>query len=263
MPKLSTNSKSDILIHLGIIVASFLVIFFAFFFVFLPWKTNHGESIAVPEIKGLNINEAIELLEDKDLNYEISDSTFVSGHKPLTVFSHFPKAGSGVKSGRKIYLTIITDKAPMVKVPDVLQRSSSSAKNLLLSVGLVFGGTELIPALEENTVLKLKVDGREINPGDNIAKGSKVILVVGDGYGNTKLDTPNLIGMSYEEAEILIAGNALNLGNVIYESSGSSPGTILKQHPAAGEKISQGMSIDIWVAEGEAGVSEEIETTEE
>ncbi len=251
MFKLSTNSKTDILIHLGIIISTFLIIFFAFFFVFLPWKTNHGESVKVPDLRGLSITEAENLLDDIDLDYEISDCTFVSGHKPLSVFSHYPKAGNGVKSGRKIYLTIISEKAPMVKIPDVLQRSSSSAKNLLLSVGLLHAGTEFIPALEENTVLKLKMDGKEVEPGQSIPKGAGITLVVGDGYGNTKIDIPLLVGMPFDEADIMIAGLGLNVGNVIYESSDKPGGTVIKQRPApeAGSTIKLGQSIDIWVSE--------------
>ena len=57
MAKFSTNSKTDVLIHLGIIISTILILFFGFFFLYLPWTTNHGEAILVPEIKGLTLDE--------------------------------------------------------------------------------------------------------------------------------------------------------------------------------------------------------------
>src|SRR5690606_38426019 len=105
------------------------------------------------------------------------------GLLPLTVFSQYPKAESFVKKGRKIFLTIITDRVPKVQLPDVIGRSVNSASNLLSSTGLIVGSTEFIPAIEENTVLKIKLDGNEISPGTIISKGSKIILVAGDGLG--------------------------------------------------------------------------------
>jgi eukaryotic-like serine/threonine-protein kinase len=250
MSKLSTNSKTDIIVHIGIILSAFLIFFFAFFFVYLPWSTNHGEAITVPNLKGKSIEEAENILDDLDLDYIVSDCTFVAGANPLSVHSQYPKAMSNVKSDRKIYLTIITQNAPLVKLPDLLGRSVGSAKNQLLSVGLIAGETELIPALEENTVLKIKFNGNEINPGQVIPKGSKITFVVGDGYGNQTIDVPEVSGLNLEEAEILINGLELSLGTVIYENSDQPEGTVLRQKPAYGEgnKLKIGQSINVWVS---------------
>lgn len=249
MLKLSTNSKTDVLIHIGILVSAFLIIFFAFFFFFLPWITNHGEGIAVPDLRGMTISEMEKTLDNKDLIYEINDSTFISGLAPLSVFSHYPKEGSLVKSGRKIYVTIITDKAPMVSLPDVVGRSTNSARNLLVSLGFGNPKVELIPAMEENTVLKLKFNDQEIPVGKNIAKGSVITLVVGDGYGNTTVDVPSLTGMPLDEADILINGMGLNVGSILYdETTNQAPGIVTKQRPDAGEQIKTGTSINLWVS---------------
>jgi eukaryotic-like serine/threonine-protein kinase len=253
MAKFSTNSKTDILIHLGIIFSFLLVFFFSFFFVYLPWSTNHGESVSIPNLKGLSLDEAEDLLDDYNLDYEISDSVFVSNVPPLSILANYPKSGSKVKSGRKIYLTVAAESAPMVKVPNIIGRSTSSAQNQLLSAGLISGDQELIPALEENTVLKIKLGDRELQHGEEIPKGSKITLVVGDGYGNQRIDVPNLTGMTYDEADILLSGLGLSIGSVIYEAASVPAGTVTKQKPEAieGEKIKIGSPVNIWVS-GEA-----------
>ncbi|MGL4630991.1 MAG: PASTA domain-containing protein [Leadbetterella sp.] len=249
--KLSTNSKTDVFTHVAIILAFVMVLFFGFFFVYLPWSTNHNQTIKIPNLKGLTAEAAEKILEDNDLEFEISDSTFVIGAKPGTVLSNFPQSGLTVKSGRKIYLTMVSYSAPIVKMPSIVGKSIGSAKNQLLSSGLQFGGEEKISALEENTVLKIKVNGKEILPGDAVAKGSKVVLLVGDGYGDLLIDIPDVVGKSKEEAEILITGQELTLGNVLYEASEEVPvGLVIKQNPSAGSgnKIKTGAPITIWIS---------------
>ena len=62
MAKFSTSSKSDVVFHIGIIFASFLVLFLTFFFVYLPWSTNHGQAITVPDLKDMSIDQMNECL---------------------------------------------------------------------------------------------------------------------------------------------------------------------------------------------------------
>lgn len=248
MSKLSTNTKTDIIVHLSIIISVILVFFFAFFFLYLPWTTNHGESIAVPNLKGLSIDAAEDLLDANNLDYEISDSVFVSGVPALSILANYPKSGALVKSGRKIYLTVVAESAPMVKVPNIIGRSTSSAENQLLSAGLVSAGEELIPAIEENTVLKIKLGDRELQQGEEIPKGSRLTLVVGDGYGNQRIDMPNVVGMDYDEADILLTGLGLIVGNVTYETSTKPEGAVISQSPSSGEKIKIGAPVNLKVS---------------
>ncbi|MBK9511271.1 MAG: PASTA domain-containing protein [Cytophagaceae bacterium] len=250
MPKYSTNTKTDVIVHLGIVISVILIFFFSFFFIYLPWSTNHGESVKVPDLKGLSIEDAENLLDNADLDFEVSDSIFVPGAKPLSVLSNYPKSGARVKVGRKIYLTLAAMSAPLVKMPNIIGRSTSSAQNQLLSSGLLFGGEEEIPALEENTVLKIKINGNEITPGSEVPKGSKVILVVGDGYGNQMIDVPNVSGMAYDEADIYLSGLGLSVGSVLYEPSEQAEGTVIRQKPTPGdgEKIKIGSPVNLWVS---------------
>lgn len=258
MAKFSTNTKTDVLIHLGIILSAILILFFGFFFVYLPWSTNHGEAIPVPELKGLTLEEAKKALNEADLDYEVSDSQFVAGLPPLSIISNYPKSGAYVKSSRKIFLTVAAVSAPLVKLPNIIGRSSLSAQNQLLSSGLQFGGEEKVPALEENTILKVKLGTRELAPGDEIPKGSKIIFVVGDGYADQKIDVPNVVGMEQDEADILLTGLGLTVGQIISEPSSAPAGSVIRQRPAAGSenKIRMGAPVDLWVSAG-GGLIEE------
>ena len=196
------------------------------------------------------MKDAEDQLDNADLDFEISDSIFVPGAQPLSIIANYPKSGANVKTGRKIYLTVAAISAPMVKLPNIIGRSTSSAQNQLLSSGLIYEGEEKIPALEENTVLAVKVNGRELQQGDEIPKGSKITFVVGDGYGNQRIDVPSVVGMAQDEADILLTGLGLIIGNINYEPSDKPAGSVIKQQPSAGidQKIKIGSPVNIWVS---------------
>ena len=106
MAIIPTQTKKDLYTHIAIIISLFLVLFFGFFFVYLPWSTHHGETIKVPNLKGMSVEKMEELISQNDLEYEISDCTFTADKPPLTILSQYPMPNSLVKSGRKIYITI-------------------------------------------------------------------------------------------------------------------------------------------------------------
>ncbi len=249
--KISTNSKKDVYTHVAIIILLLMVLFFGFFFVYLPWSTNHGEAITVPSLKGLTMEEAEDLLDDRNLDYEVTDSTFMAGLKPLTVLSQYPLENSKVKQGRKIYLTINTETAPMIKLPKLTEMSVKSAEQQLLVAGLLKPNLEYQDDIRENEVLEVKYEGTKIDAGTLIAKGSKVTLVVGNGTGDIEIAVPCVEGKSLDEAKLIITGSGLQVGTIIYDEAAPEPaGTVFRQNPTceAGGKIRTGELIDIWVA---------------
>ena len=251
MAQIRTQTKSDVYLHIGIIICLLLALFLGFFFLYLPASTNHGETVTVPKLKGMTTQELSDYLDDRNLDFEISDCTFIVGAKPLTVLSQYPLDGSLVKEGRKIYITISALNAPQIQMPKLADRSLQSAEQILKSFGLLKGELKYVPDLAEGQVLKQLFNGKEIAPGTMIAKGSKIDLVVGDGLGNQMFDIPNLIGKTLEEATLTIVGSELVMGEVMYDESSDQPaGTVIWQNPSAepGEKIRMGSTIDIKIA---------------
>ncbi len=250
MAKISTRSPLDLLIQLGIILALVAVLFLGFFFVYLPFSTNHGQTITVPDLSKLSIDEMQDILEDRNLRYEVSDCTFVVGAQPLTVLGQYPHANAKVKQDRKIYVTVTRRVAPLVPMPDLVNMIDRSAKRMLESVGLEEGELIYKPDVAKNAVLRQLYNGQEIAAGTPVPKGAKIDLEVGDGLGNTMFAVPNVVGLPLDEAKTAILGSTLKVGTIIpVDDPEQEVGTVVKQKPEArsGERIRVGETMDLWV----------------
>src|SRR5690606_15230262 len=150
-----------------------------FFYFYLPSSTNHGESVPVPKITGMSLPDAEAFLDEQNLRYFINDSSYNSEHKPFEILTQDPAPGAQVKEGRKIYVSVNMKNPPMIKMPKLIDGSVKNAELILKSYDLKIGKITPVPDLQKNAVLKQFVSGREVAPGEAIAKGSIVDLHVG------------------------------------------------------------------------------------
>ena len=192
---------------------------FIFFYIYLPITTNHGDTLTVPDITGVHVDDLDDYLSLRSLRYEISvDSGYSSEIPPLTVLKQFPMPNAQVKEFRKIYITLNSMAPPMVKMPDLTNGSLKNALMILKNFDLKFGKTKYVADLAFNAVLIQKMNGVEVVPGTKIPKGSVIDLTIGDGYGNANLKSPYLIGLDADVAQVTITGSALKLGDIVYHN---------------------------------------------
>lgn len=237
----------NVLIILGVL----FLLLFLFFQLYLPGYTNHGQTVTVPDLDGFHYNELAGYLEERDLVLEITpDSGFVAEISPLHVLKQNPKPGAKVKQNRKIYVTLNAENAPLVNMPNLVNTPLKNAQEILSNFGLVRGEIVYVPDIGINVVLEQKYRGIDIKEGMEIAKGSQIDLVVGDGLGNQTLAIPNLLGMDEGEAEFLVIGSGLRVGSLSYVTTDTVPqGTIIQQLPPAGVNAKTGEIIDLWISE--------------
>ena len=258
------NSVKDILGHIGIMAAISIGLILLFFYWYLPRATNHGETITVPDLEGRHIEEISDYLSARDLRFEVStDSGYSVDHQPLTVLKQYPTPQALVKEKRKIYLTLNAQNPPKVKMPQLTDLSVKIARIKLESLGLLVGDIKYEPDMAFNAVLKQEFEGKEVAEGTLVFKGSKIDLVVGDGYGKRDFPVPDLLGMQLEDAEFVLAGVGLKTGSILeaqeIENDTLPAGTIIRQTPEKGEKVRIGEVVDIWVKEYEKYISEKEE----
>jgi beta-lactam-binding protein with PASTA domain len=176
----------------------FVVILFAGLWVWMDRYTMHGESVEVPEVKGMMINDAEYALDDVELVAVVVDSAYVRTQPAGIVLEQRPAPGSRVKSGREIYLTINQKQTPMNTIPDIAGNCSRrEAEARLRALGFKIGPIELVPG-DPDWVIALKVNGREVYAGERVPSDAPVVLVVGSSELNTD---DELFGDSLESDE--------------------------------------------------------------
>jgi beta-lactam-binding protein with PASTA domain len=244
--QLKQDTLGGLLLHLFLAGAIVLVLFLLYFFAYLPAATNHGETITVPSIEGMQMDQLEDFLVKRNLRYEVNDSSYSSEYPPLTVLKQYPQAGSKVKEGRKIFISINRVSPPTVPVPALVDGSVVNADAVLRSNELKRGRIELVSG-PFNVVKEMKFQGRTIEAGQPVPKGSVIDLVVMDG-GSDTLTSPDYTGISLEDAKVIIFGSNLNLGNVtlVGDTTGGDA-VILKQKPPPNENIKVGDVVDLWI----------------
>jgi len=194
------------------------------------------------------------LVQQKKLRYKIIDSVNVAGVTPGAVVEQTPKPDSKVKENRTIFFTINAYSAEQVPMPQLVDFSLRNAQVTLESYGIKVGQLIYIPSEYTQLVLGQHYEGKPIEPGTLIAKGSSIDLLVGQGLSNEKTEVPDLFGMTLEEAKSLLQANSLNIDAVIYDDSipnheDSLRAFVWKQLPEAelGKKLRLGSSLDVWL----------------
>ena len=161
--------------------------------VFVLWKglalyTNHGETITVPSLVGLQESDAMYTLERTGLRGVVVDSAYNKRKPTDSILDQQPAAGSKVKAGREIRLTINSAQTPTLPLPDVADNSSlREAQAKLTAMGFKLGPVEYIPG-DRDWVYGVKSRGRNVYPGERVPVDVPLILQVGNNAADEDLD---------------------------------------------------------------------------
>ena len=153
-----------------------------------------------------------------------------------------PGAGHKIKSGRMIYLTLVSSIPGQEEVPKLTDISLRQAKVLLESKGFVLGNIEFKPSEFSDLVLEQKNKGIPILPGTRLDSGSSIDLVVGQNGLPVETQVPDFTGMTLAEAlavfnaKQLIAG-AIQFDGSVTNRSDSMSARIINQFPLADSTV--------------------------
>jgi len=245
----SKDFRNNFLAAVGSVLAVILIAYLS-----LGYYTRHGSGVPVPKLKGLAVDEATALLETQGFRYQI-DSVYVQDQPPGTIIEQDPDAGTNVKEGRTIYLTMVTTTAPDVTLPDLEQSTYREAIATLSNLGLKVGDTTYRSDIARDRILGVVFAGQAIRAGTKIPKGSRIDLVLGDGAGANEVDIPDLLNQDLDGARFAIRGSGLTLGDITYEGTitDSTNLVVVSQFPMRTDsvnKVSIGTRINLTVTQG-------------
>ncbi|GAB0155728.1 hypothetical protein CHRYSEOSP005_09900 [Chryseobacterium sp. Alg-005] len=217
-------------------------------FRWLEYHTNHGQEIPVPNIVNKSVHDAIKILDDVGLEYEVDSFKYDPKYRPYQVLKISPASSSRVKPGALIKLMVNPKTWAPVAVPDVVNKYSGLAFQRIDQVGLKVGDTIFEPSIQKDAVLRVLFKGNPIKPGSLLPRFSTIDVVIGSGPMRN-ISIPNVVGLTVKEARGVIARSMFEVGLVEYEDGGKDESDIIYyQDPASGDVRDQGMQIDLWAS---------------
>lgn len=183
---------------LGLVV--FITAFITGVMIFISNYTRHGESIEVPDLRGLKPEAAMMRLEALGLSGVVTDTGYVTTKPPYTLLEQSIAPGKHVKIGRTLTFSINGNGARPVLIPDLANNTSvREAEARLRTLGFTQIKYKYIDG-DPDWVYSILVKGKEVYKNQRISIDQPVTLVVG------KSETPE--DVDFEEEK---------LSNLFYE----------------------------------------------
>jgi serine/threonine-protein kinase len=234
----------------------YVTLFFIFFLAGVFWAAQRlpalifPEEVAVPNLVGLNVEEAAEILAARDLRLDVDKRVFDDEIPVNHIVSQNPPANRQVKKHRTIYVAV--SRGPeLVTIPNVIGLSLREARVALGRVGLTVGEVSQEP---HPMIPTGQVVGQEPAPGQRLTTGVKVDLVVSQGPEPApSLIMPDLRGLPIEQAVQDLEVLGLKVRNTWPEISSKAYGIILDQNPPANTEVIRGEEVDLVYSSGPTG----------
>ena len=245
----SVKSILKVVLNAIIIAALSYGLYYFVFNIWLNSYTNHNESVEVPDLSSMSIQQATQVLDDLGLTYEVDSVNFDPKMKPYSIIDFFPNSLSKVKEGRRIFIKANPRTYRPVELPDLIGKSKRLALTQLDISGLKVGNIIYEPDLAKDAVLKIIYKGQIVKPGTVLPRFAIVDLVLGRGM-LTGVRTPNLVGLDVTSAKDIIKQNFFELGQIkfIGNSNDTIGARVVYQFPFSGDAYDQGQPIDIWLS---------------
>jgi len=208
----------------------------------MPWYVSSTET-SVPQVVGLQVSDAITLLEKDGFEPILSDTSYGLQVPVGAIFFQKPDAGAIVKEGRTVYL-FVSGGVKIIPVPMLKGKSILDAKFALERLGLKLGRVESIPSSNPEDM----IFDQQYAEGTMLKQGEFVEVTISAGRGGGSIIVPDLIGKSLTEARMILADSSLIIGKINYQPSATLlPNTILDQYPSSGNSLNPGNAVDLFV----------------
>lgn len=235
------------LVHVLAMIGISLVILFLVF-TFIKIYARQGQEYELPEAVGMNIAE---LQHDNpiELDVVVLDSIFRPGQEGGLILTQDPKAGTMVKKGRKLYITMTAYSPEDAVLPELAGLTVRQAVSELLSEGLEVGTLKFVEDRYKNSVIDQTCKGKTVYAGQQIARGSVIDLTVGLGDSTGRSVVPFVIGKTSEKARRDILSLSLNVGKEHFNGvKHKETAVVYRQEPDYNgvNKYEYGTEVELW-----------------
>ncbi|MGC8865625.1 MAG: PASTA domain-containing protein [Bacteroidales bacterium] len=212
----------------------------------LKLYTRHGQFILLPDFTGKPLNELVQYADEKDLRVIVIDSLYDETRQPGTILVMDPAGNTGVKTGRKIYVTIVSSTPDFVPMPNLKELSLRQAVETVMQSGLKIDYISYVEGPFFNAVSGQRIGTRPVREGEMVPRNTKVVIMVESGDGSNRVAVPEVIGMKASEAPYVLFRQGLNVGRTSLQGEVSlDSARVIRQQPGPGAMLTPGGSVNL------------------
>jgi len=206
-----------------------------------------AEKTMVPDVRNLALSEALIDLQDKDLYPRLQLRYFSDPGLKGKVVEQSPAAGTLVRAGRRISLTV-SQGAVVDKVGDYVGRTLEDVRSELRTLFTTFDAvlkigdvSYVFDQADPGTILE-----QSPQPGTEISGVTDLKLVVSRGPDVKRVKLPSYRGMGWQEAmDTLARRNVPFTFSLVAPEGSQGDGVVVSQSPAPGEEVPEGTRVNL------------------
>ncbi len=209
-------------------------------------STEAEASIEVPNVTGMDYDEAQETLNDLGLGIQISSYEYSDEYDEGEVISQDPEEGEMVEENTTIYVVISNGEEDST-IPDVTGYTEDEAKEALDAAGINYGTStyEYSSTVEAGVVISMSPDA-----GTTATSSTVVTLTVS--RGTQTVSVPSVTGMTKKKAKSTLKSAGLTVGTITEKySSTVEAGKVISQSVSAGSTVEEGTTVNLVISLGE------------
>jgi eukaryotic-like serine/threonine-protein kinase len=209
----------------------------------------HGREVRVPKLAGLTPAEAEHVANANGLVLFVESRFYTPSVPEGKIVSQAPAPDTRVRRGWKVM--VAESLGPQrAAIPNLVGQSEHAADVNISRRGLQVGSVATLhfPGAEPGTVV-----AQSPPPNAKNAASPKINLIVAAADNVPQYVMPNFVGKPLAESTDLLEAAGFTVGKVqgVVTAPGSgearATGTIVRQHPAAGQKIAKGAMVSFEV----------------
>jgi Uncharacterized protein conserved in bacteria len=144
--------------------------------------TNHNQAVNVPDVRNLQVEDAVPFFELNKLRYNIIDSIYSKDVAPGAIIELMPEANSKVKKNRVISITVNAKTEETATIPSVEGISYRQAYAQLKARGFANVEKKFVTGEYYDLTVGVEYGGFMADSGMRAPLSADLVLVVSDGY---------------------------------------------------------------------------------
>ena len=202
-----------------------------------------GESFSMPNVVGMNENNARATLIDRGLVVSVEferNNSIPEGN----VIRQSVASGTSVNRGNRVTITVASRSEDLIQVANVVGRTQAEATNTLRGQGFAVTVSETF----SETVARGNVISQTPVAGSAQLEGTRVVITVSN--GRAPIQVANVVGRNRSNAENTLRGQGFGVRIEEQFHNSVLNGNVISQNPSAGTTRQHGDVITINVSRG-------------